>query len=76
MSAAKHSSFGEAVARATRLGVSQLTSSCVSTKFFEEPTFNVDLGKKCFAFAKLDAGEIVRIKKTAFGTETGKGKGK
>ena len=35
-----------------------------------------DLGKKCFAFTKLDAGEIVRIKKTAFGTETGKGKGK
>ena len=26
-----------------------------------------DLGKKCFAFTKLDAGEIVRIKKTAFG---------
>ena len=40
MSAAKHSSFGEAVARATRLGVSQLTSSCVSTKFFEEPNFS------------------------------------
>ena len=27
-----------------------------------------DLGKKCFAFTKLDAGEIARIKKTAFGT--------
>ena len=25
-----------------------------------------DLGKKCFAFTKLDAGEIARIKKTAF----------
>ena len=25
-----------------------------------------DLGKKCFAFTKLDAGEIDRIKKTAF----------
>ena len=39
-------------------------------------TFKVDLGKKCFAFTKLDAGEIARIKKAAFGTETGKGKGK
>ena len=29
-------------------------------------TFNVDLGKKCFAFTKLDAGEIARIKKAAF----------
>ena len=27
-----------------------------------------DLGKKCFAFTKLDAGEIARIKKTAFAT--------
>ena len=27
-----------------------------------------DLGKKCFAFAKLDVGEIARIKKTAFAT--------
>ena len=27
-----------------------------------------DLGKKCFAFTKLDAGEIRRIKKSAFGT--------
>ena len=26
-----------------------------------------DLGKKCFAFTKLDAGEIRRIKKSAFG---------
>ena len=26
-----------------------------------------DLGSKCFAFTKLDAGEIRRIKKTAFG---------
>ena len=39
-------------------------------------TFNVDLGKKCFAFTKLDAGEIVRIKKAAFGTAAVKGKGK
>ena len=29
-----------------------------------------DLGKKCFAFTKLDSGEIDRIKKTAFGTGT------
>ena len=29
-----------------------------------------DLGKKCFAFAKLDAGEIRRIKKAAFGQKT------
>ena len=27
-----------------------------------------DLGRKCFAFTKLDAGEIRRIKKSAFGT--------
>ena len=27
-----------------------------------------DLGKKCFAFTKLDAGEIARIKKAAFDT--------
>ncbi len=27
-----------------------------------------DLGSKCFAFTKLDAGEIRRIKKTAFAT--------
>ena len=26
-----------------------------------------DLGKKCFGFTKMDAGEIMRIKKTAFG---------
>lgn len=26
-----------------------------------------DLGKKCFAFTKLDAGEIARIKKSAVG---------
>ena len=25
-----------------------------------------DLGRKCFAFTKLDAGEIPRIKKAAF----------
>jgi len=25
-----------------------------------------DLGRKCFAFTKLDAGEISRIKKSAF----------
>ena len=32
-----------------------------------------DLGKKCFAFTKLDAGEITRIKKAAFGdVEKGK----
>ena len=27
-----------------------------------------DLGRKCFAFMKLDPGEIPRIKKTAFAT--------
>ena len=27
-----------------------------------------DLGKKCFGFTKMDAGEIERIKKAAFGT--------
>ena len=26
-----------------------------------------DLGKKCFAFTRLDSGEIERIKKSAFG---------
>ena len=31
-------------------------------------TFNVGLGKKCFAFTKLDAREIACIKKAAFGT--------
>ena len=30
-----------------------------------------DLGRKCFAFTKLDAGEIRRIKKTAFSSEAG-----
>ena len=25
-----------------------------------------DLGRKCFGFTKMDAGEIVRIKKAAF----------
>ena len=30
-----------------------------------------DLGKKCFAFTKLDASEIRRIKKSAFGTSAG-----
>ena len=34
-------------------------------------TFNKDLGKKCFAFTKLDAGEIHRIKKSAFGLGAG-----
>ena len=33
-----------------------------------------DLGKKCFAFTKLDVGEIKRIKKSAFGA-VGKSKG-
>ena len=33
-----------------------------------------DLGRKCFAFTKIDAGEIRRIKKTVFavGARTGK----
>ena len=26
-----------------------------------------DLGRKCFAFTKLDSGEIRRVKKSAFG---------
>ena len=30
-----------------------------------------DLGKKCFAFTKLDAGEIRRIKRSAFGAGAG-----
>ncbi|MBR0504397.1 MAG: hypothetical protein IJJ84_03250 [Kiritimatiellae bacterium] len=34
-------------------------------------TFNKDLGHKCFAFTKLDAGEIRRIKKSAFGADGG-----
>ena len=29
-------------------------------------TFNKDLGRKCFGFTKVDAGEIDRIKKLAF----------
>ena len=29
-------------------------------------TFNKDLGRKCFAFTKLDAGAIRGIKKLAF----------
>ena len=33
-----------------------------------------DLGAKCFAFTKLDAGEIRRIKKTAFAAAKVKGK--
>ena len=33
-----------------------------------------DLGRKCFAFTKLDAGEIRRIKKTAFAAAKAKGK--
>lgn len=28
-----------------------------------------DLGRKCFAFTKLDAGEVRRIKKSAFGID-------
>ena len=32
-----------------------------------------DLGHKCFAFTKLDAGEIRRIKKTAFAAAKAKG---
>ena len=33
-----------------------------------------DLGRKCFAFTKLDAGEICRIKKTAFASVAKAGK--
>ena len=33
-----------------------------------------DLGRKCFAFTKLDAGEIRRIKKEAFGVTKARGK--
>jgi hypothetical protein len=29
-----------------------------------------DLGKKCFGFTKMDAGEIERIKKVSFASET------
>ena len=31
-------------------------------------TFNKDLGRKCFAFTKLDAGAIRGIKKSGFGS--------
>jgi hypothetical protein len=31
-----------------------------------------DIGKKCFAFTKLDSSEIEHIKKVAFCTNTGK----
>ena len=33
-----------------------------------------DLGKKCFGFTKMDAGEIMRIKAAAFATVLKKGK--
>ena len=33
-----------------------------------------DLGRKCFAFTKLDAGEIRRLKKSAFGAAKAQGK--
>ena len=33
-----------------------------------------DLGRKCFAFTKLDAGEIRRIKKSAFASVAKVGK--
>ena len=33
-----------------------------------------DLGSKCFAFTKLDAGEIRRIKRSAFTAAKAKGK--
>ncbi len=35
---------------------------------FTLATLTRDLGRKCFAFTKLDAGEIRRIKKEAFAT--------
>ena len=37
-------------------------------------TLNNDLGRKCFAFTKLDATQIRRLKKAAFasGVRTGK----
>ena len=38
-------------------------------------TLNNDLGRKCFAFTKLDAGEIRRIKKAAFGAGAKAGRG-
>ena len=34
-----------------------------------------DLGKKCFGFTKMDASEIIRIKKEAFATKTKSGWG-
>ena len=34
-------------------------------------TFNKDLGRKCFAFTKLDAGVIRGIKKSTFGSGAG-----
>ena len=34
-------------------------------------TFNKDLGHKCFAFTKLDAGAIRGIKKSSFGSGAG-----
>ena len=34
-------------------------------------TSNKDLGRKCFAFTKLDAGAIRGIKKSAFGSDGG-----
>ena len=37
-------------------------------------TLNNDLGRKCFAFTKLDAAQIRRIKKAAFGAAKVKGK--
>ena len=30
-----------------------------------------DLGKKCFGFTKMDAGEIGRIKRSAFAVDAG-----
>ena len=36
-------------------------------------TFNKDLGRKCFAFTKLDAGAIRGIKKSAFVVANGSG---
>ncbi len=34
-------------------------------------TFNKDLGRKCFAFTKLDVGAIRGIKKSAFAVANG-----
>ena len=36
------------------------------TDRFTRKVFGKDAGRKCFAFTKLDAGEIRRIKKSAF----------